>query len=132
MKIDSNYINPINDVKTDKAPSVESSDFEKILEKAKETGDTDQLRKACNDLESVFINMMMKTMRSSSIEEEDSLFKKSESEKMFEGMLDEEYASKMSKAGGIGIADMLFDQMSKYLYNDEEAKKQVSSFEMKG
>jgi Rod binding domain-containing protein len=37
----------------------------------------------------------------------------------------------MAEAGGIGISDMIFDQMEKYLYNDED-ENQVSSFEMKG
>lgn len=131
MKIDNNIINPINNNTSQNTPSAGSSDFEKILEKAKETGDTGQLREACSELESVFVNMMMKSMRST-VSEDEGIFKKSESEKMFEGMLDEKMSSKIAAAGGIGIGDMIFDQMSKYLYNDEDAEKKVSSFEMKG
>ena len=131
MKVDNNIIAPVNNTNQTPASSASSNDFEKILEKAKETGDTKQLKEACNQLESVFINMMMKSMRST-ITEDEGIFSKSEAEKMFEGMLDEEFSSKMSSAGGIGIGDMVFDQMSKYLYNDEEAQEKVSSFEMKG
>lgn len=132
MKIDNTIISPINNsnVKTP-ASNVGSSDFENILEKAKETGDTEQLKEACSELESVFINMMMKSMRST-VTEDEGIFSKSEAEKMFEGMLDEEFSSKMSKAGGIGIGDMIFDQMSKYLYNEDEVEKPTSTFEMKG
>lgn len=131
MKVDNNIIAPVNNTNQAPASSASSNDFEKILEQAKETGDTKQLKEACNQLESVFINMMMKSMRST-ITEDEGIFSKSEAEKMFEGMLDEEFSSKMSSAGGIGIGDMVFDQMSKYLYNDEEAQEKVSSFEMKG
>ncbi len=130
MKINNNIVNSVSDNQVNKNKT-NVSGFDKILEQAKETGDTKQLKEACSEMESIFVNMMMKTMRNS-IPEEDGLFKKSEAEKMFSGMLDEEYSKKMSEAGGIGIGDMLFDQMSKYLYNDEEAEKTASSFEMKG
>jgi flagellar protein FlgJ len=108
----------------------EVGDFDALLEEAKKTGDTSKLREATDALETVFINMMLKTMRTS-IPETEGFFKKSESEKTFQGMLDEAYAEKMSKAGGIGISDMIFDQFEKSLYNEEDDKK-VSSFELKG
>ena len=74
--------------------------------------------------------MMMKNMRPVE-SDEDSFFKKDESEKVFEEMLDEEYSKKMSEAGGIGISDMLFKQLSRNLYKNED-EKNVSSFEIKG
>lgn len=111
-----------------KGSDVSTDAFETLFEEAKSSGDTEALRKASQELEAVFINMMMKTMRSS-IPENDGLFKKSEAEKMFEEMLDEEYANSLSEAGGIGIGDMIFDQFEKYLYNDED---EITSFEMKG
>lgn len=130
MKIDNVTIAPqIND-KMPEQEKVSSTTFDKILEEAKNSGDTSPLREASNQLEAVFINMLMKTMRSS-IPEDEGIFKKSEAEKMFEGMLDEEYSNSMAEAGGIGISDMIFDQFEKYLYNDED-EKQVTSFEMKG
>jgi flagellar protein FlgJ len=110
--------------------SDEVGDFDALLEEAKKTGDTTKLREATDALETVFINMMLKTMRSS-IPETEGFFKKSESEKTFQGMLDEAYSEKMSKAGGIGISDMIFDQFKKSLYNEED-EKNVSSFELKG
>lgn len=108
---------------------VESTDFNDILEKAKSTGDTEALRDATDQLEAVFINMMLKSMRSG-IPESDGLFKKSESEKMFQEMLDSEYAKEMSSSGGIGISDMLFDQLKKYVEDDDGST--ATSFEMKG
>lgn len=109
---------------------VKEGEFDALLEEAKATGDTSKLREASDALEAVFLNMMLKSMRSS-IGETEGMFEKSESEKTFEGMLDEEYANKMSKAGGIGISDMIFDQFQKSLYNEED-ESNVSSFELKG
>lgn len=111
-----------------KENNVSKDGFDKLLEEAKKTGDTTALRDATDQLEAVFIQMMMKTMRNS-IPESEGIFKKSEAEKMFSEMLDDEYAKKMSEAGGIGISDMLFDQFEKYIDRDDE---QVSSFELKG
>jgi flagellar protein FlgJ len=129
MKIDNMMMTPkVSEALTKKSASEEVS-FEDVLKKAKESGDETELRKAVQELESVFINMMMKTMRSS-IQEEDGFFKKSESEKMFEGMLDEEYAKKLSEAGGIGLTDLIVDQLSDNLYNEED--EEVTSFELKG
>jgi|GEM_PF-1058922 len=120
-----------NQVKTSSdTTKVEESQFDALLEEAKATGDTKKLREATDELESIFLNMMLKTMRAS-IGETDGIFKKSEAEKTFEAMLDEEYAKKMASAGGIGISDMIFDQFEKSLYNDEDETK-VSSFELKG
>lgn len=111
-----------------KENNVSKDGFDKLFEEAKKTGDTTALRDATDQLEAVFIQMMMKTMRNS-IPESEGIFKKSEAEKMFSEMLDDEYAKKMSEAGGIGISDMLFDQFEKYIDRDDE---QVSSFELKG
>lgn len=111
-----------------KENNVSKDGFDKLLEEAKKTGDTTALRDATDQLEAVFIQMMMKTMRNS-VPETKGIFKKSEAEKMFSEMLDDEYAKKMSEAGGIGISDMLFDQFEKYIDQDDE---QVSSFELKG
>lgn len=125
--ISPNIIEKIKDATKDTGVSTDS--FETLFEEAKKSGDTEALKKATTELESIFVNMMMKTMRNS-IPESEGIFKKSEAEKMFSEMLDEEFAKKMSEAGGIGIGDMIFDQFEKYLYNEEDEKQ--SSFELKG
>lgn len=129
MEINSIVNGVVNKVKeAAKETDVSTDAFDKLFEAAKTSGDTEALKKATQELESVFINMMMKTMRSS-IPESEGIFKKSEAEKMFADMLDEEYAKNLSDAGGIGIGDMIFDQFEKYLYNEED---EITSFEMKG
>ncbi|MBN2794370.1 MAG: rod-binding protein [Clostridia bacterium] len=134
MKIDANTITPLVQETFNNAISqssdTEGDSFQAILEAAKASGDTEKLREVSNQLEGVFINMMMKVMRNT-IPDSEGIFQKSTAEKMFQSMLDETYADKMAEAGGIGISDMIFDQMEKYLYNEED-ENQGSSFEMKG
>jgi len=109
--------------------NVSQTGFDKILEEAKKSGDTTELRKATDELEAIFINMMMKSMRST-ITETDGIFKKSESEKMFQEMLDEEYANSMAASGGIGISDMIFKQFEQSMASEDD--EPASTFEMKG
>ncbi len=115
--------------KTENETSVGNTNFDQLLEEAKKSGNTDALRDATDQLEAVFINMMMKTMRSS-IPESEGIFKKSDSEKMFEEMLDDEYSTQMAKSGGIGISDMIFEQFEKSMASEDD--KPVTTFEMKG
>jgi|LGVF01.2.fsa_nt_gb flagellar protein FlgJ len=115
--------------KTENETSVGNTNFDQLLEEAKKSGNTDALRDATDQLEAVFINMMMKTMRSS-IPESEGIFKKSESEKMFEEMLDDEYSTQMAKSGGIGISDMIFEQFEKSMASEDD--KPATTFEMKG
>lgn len=129
MNINSVTTAPLVETQLKEEKTTSSSEFQAMLEAAKASGNTEELREATDELEAIFLNMMMKTMRES-IPDSEGIFKKSEAEETFQTMLDEEYTKNMSEAGGIGISDMIFDQFQKYLYNDEE--KQATSFEMKG
>lgn len=129
MNINSVTTAPLVETQLKAEKTTSSSEFQAMLEAAKASGNTEELREATDELEAIFLNMMMKTMRES-IPDSEGIFKKSEAEETFQTMLDEEYTKNMSEAGGIGISDMIFDQFQKYLYNDEE--KQATSFEMKG
>ncbi|MBN2898227.1 MAG: rod-binding protein [Clostridia bacterium] len=91
--------------------SVSDKSFEEALKKAAESGDDEQLKDACEQFESVFLNMMLQTMRKT-IPESD-LVEKSQGTKTFESMLDEEYSKSLAKGGGIGLADVLFNQLKK-------------------
>jgi len=129
MKIDALVAqNQINQAQ--KTEPTSKSSFDELLEKAKASGDTKELRKATDELEAVFINMMMKTMRNS-VPEGEGIFKKSEAEKMFGEMLDDEYSKKIAESGGIGISDMIFEQFEKHLQDDDDQAPKTS-FDMKG
>lgn len=69
-----------------------------------------KLRKTCQDMESVFINLMFTNMRNTVQRSE--LLPESMGEKIMRSMLDQEMATKMSRAGGIGLADLLYQQLS--------------------
>ena len=79
------------------------------LPDAKGKGDEAKLREAANEFEAIFIQQMLKTMRKTSLESE--FIKKSEGEKIFRSMLDEQYAILSAKSGSLGLGEMIFQQL---------------------
>ena len=75
--------------------------------------DDARLRKASNEFEAIFIQQMLKTMRKSSLESD--FVKKSEGEKIFRSMLDEQYAILSAKSGRLGLGEMIFQQFKSNL-----------------
>lgn len=71
-----------------------------------------ELRKACQDFEAVFITKLWKGMKST-VPQEGYLHSKQEEQYL--SMFDKEFAENMSRAGGIGLADMIYDQLSQKL-----------------
>ncbi|MFZ5943904.1 MAG: rod-binding protein [Bacillota bacterium] len=96
------------------------SKFSEVLKKAQSSQDKEKLINACQEFESLFIHQMISQMRAAI--PEGGLLPKSQGEKIFEDMLDEQYALKMSKSGGIGLAKILYEDLSKNLAstNDDE------------
>ena len=70
----------------------------------------EKLRKACADFESLFLNYMLKSMRSSV--PEGGITGQSEEGKMFQSMFDENLANEISSSGGLGLGDILLKQLS--------------------
>lgn len=103
--------------------------FEAALKKAAESGDQTALKKACQDFESIFVQMVFKNMRSTV--PENALLEKSQAQSIFEGMLDEELSKKVAGANGMGIADLMFNQLQKK-YGPKEAAEEVPSLDLKG
>jgi Rod binding domain-containing protein len=68
------------------------------------------LREVAQQFESMFVQMMMKSMREAGFGE--GMLESREAE-TFQSMHDKEIAQQMSRRGGLGIADMLVDQMSR-------------------
>lgn len=69
------------------------------------------LKKACKDFESMLVGQVMKQMRQT-VQKSD-LFGSSEKEDMFQGMLDDQMATDMSKHQSLGIADAMYKQLSR-------------------
>ena len=81
------------------------------LAKAEKTvrSEEDKLKEACQGFEAIFVHQMLKTMRQATMD--GGLIKKSNAEKIFTDMLDQEMAEIQSKTSRNGIADMLFEQL---------------------
>jgi len=72
-----------------------------------------RLREASNEFEAIFIQQMLKTMRKTSLESD--FIKKSEGEKIFRSMLDEQYAILSAKSGRLGLGEMIYQQLKSNL-----------------
>ena len=68
-----------------------------------------QLKEACAAFEGMFMDLMMKTMRKASMESE--LIKKSNGEKIFTEMLDQQYVDIMVKRGDSGLGGTLYEHL---------------------
>lgn len=108
----------------DQAHAVEGEGFKDLLAVAAESGDAKSLREACEAFESFFIEKLFKQMRSGTAN--DGFIEKSNARATFEGMLDEQMSKEMSKAGGIGLADYMFDSLKRAYGIQEETSKSTS------
>lgn len=89
----------------------EQDEFQNILETAIAEKDDEGLKEACREFEGYFVKQMYSVMKSTL--QETTLTEKSHGREIFEDMLDDEYAKEISTGRGIGIADMLYRQLSK-------------------
>jgi Rod binding domain-containing protein len=71
-----------------------------------------RLREACEGFEAIFIQKIWEQMRKN-VPQEGYLHSRDEA--MYQAMYDQEFARKMASAGGIGLADMLYDQLAQRL-----------------
>jgi len=72
------------------------------------------IRDAAEMFESYFLQIMFREMRRTTFNEQGFL-PKSHAEKIFTEMMDEEVSKSAAAAGGIGIADMIYRQMTRHL-----------------
>lgn len=68
-----------------------------------------RLREACEGFEAMFLDIMFKEMRNTV--PENTLFGESQGEKIWHSMLDTELMQNVAKSGGVGIADMMYDNL---------------------
>lgn len=86
-------------------------DFEETLQKAMAEKDDKKLKEACEQVETYMLTSIFKQMKESTKMGEE-LMPKGDYEEMFEDQLIEKQCESMVKAGGIGLADMMYKQMS--------------------
>lgn len=70
-----------------------------------------KLDEACKDFEAIMLNKIMSSMRDSL--PEGGLYEKSYGEKIFQSMLDEELTRQMAHGKGMGLAKLLYEELSK-------------------
>ncbi|HKK32695.1 MAG TPA: rod-binding protein [Desulfomicrobiaceae bacterium] len=75
------------------------------------TNEPDKLRETCQEFEAIFVQTMLKGMRSTV--SKDGFIESGQGEEMFEEFMDVEVAKSASRTAGFGIADALYRQMQK-------------------
>lgn len=101
------------------------------LEPSDKGQDEAKLRKACQDFEAVFIGQIWKQMRSS-VPKDGMLHSKEE--ESYLSMFDQELSVKMSRSGGIGLSDLLYENLSQRLVNasrDTDSAKPLKPLDRK-
>lgn len=78
---------------------------------AAKSGEDVKLKAACKEMEAVFLNMMLSKLRATV--PKGNLLGNSQEEQMLTSLLDTELTKNMAQAGGMGLADMLYRQLSK-------------------
>ncbi|SDD82436.1 rod-binding protein [Sporomusa acidovorans] len=91
--------------------AIQNSGRAKTADAAKTSAEDAKLRTACRDMEAVFLNLMLTQMRETV--PKGNLLGNSREEQMLTSMLDTELTKNMAQAGGMGLADMLYRQLSK-------------------
>lgn len=112
-----NNITDYNNIK-DKVQDSQQEGFESALEKAMAEKDEKKLKKACSDLETIFVNMMFKQMRNTV--QKSGLVDGGSAEEMYEDMLFDKYAEEVSKGQGTGLGDVLYKQLAKSMKKESE------------
>lgn len=100
----------IDTLKTSQA-GLDKEGFEETLQNAIQSKDDKKLKEACEQVETYMITSIFKQMKKST-ELGERLLPKGDYEEMFEDYMIEEQCKNLTKAGGIGLADMMYKQMS--------------------
>lgn len=75
-----------------------------------DAGDDAKLKSVCREMEAVFLNLMLSRMRATVPKSE--LLPDRSKEEIMQSMLDSELTKNMAQAGGAGLADMLYRQLT--------------------
>ena len=81
------------------------------IEKAEKAEYNKRLKEACDGFEEIFVHKLIQVMRSST--EKESLLSGGRGEEIFQDMLDENYASLITKSRALGLSDLIFEQTKK-------------------
>ncbi len=82
-----------------------------VVNEAATSKEDQELKSACKGFEAMFLNMMYKQMRATV--PADTLFGESNAKKVYQEMHDEKLMDSIADGGGVGLADMLYKQLSR-------------------
>jgi flagellar protein FlgJ len=87
------------------------NNFKDILAQAEREQDDTKLKQACQDIETMFIQQMLKQMRATV--PKGGLIPESMASNLYQEMLDAEYSKLMASSPGdsLGIADLIYQQL---------------------
>ena len=88
-----------------------AAQLEKAAENSADDKDKAKLKGACRDMEAVFLNLMLSKMRDT-VPKANLMGDETSKDDIMRSMLDGEMTKNMAKAGGMGLADMLYRQLS--------------------
>lgn len=74
------------------------------------TSDDKKLKESCQEFEAMFIKQMLSAMKKTV--NKSGLIKENMGEKIFDDMLNDEYAKSMASTSGFGIAEMMYKQLA--------------------
>ncbi len=95
------------------------ADLNSIKQQAKSDGQG-ALREVAEQFESIFLNMVLKSMRAANEAfEEDGVFNSQQS-KMYRDMYDQQISLSLTQGPGIGMADMLVKQLGGYAERNQQ------------
>ena len=80
-----------------------------------------ELKEACKGFEAMFLSMMYKQMRATV--PENKLFGESNGQKIFMDMRDNELMKTVADSGGLGLADLMYRQLSPQVNGQAGAQK---------
>lgn len=95
--------------------------LDSAMNKTSDDADTAKLKKVCRDLESVFLNYMMTTMRATV--PKDTLTGDGPEKEIYQSLFDTELTTQVAQAGGMGLADMIYRQLSSDMKSKNQAPK---------
>ena len=67
------------------------------------------LRDVSKQFEALFVNQLVSAMRKTVVK--DGLFKESQAEKVYQGMLDFEHSQRMAESGQIGLSKLIYEHL---------------------
>lgn len=120
------------DLAASNVASAEATEFKNVLTNAMNSGEDEELKKACDQLESYMLSMVFKQVKESMLsDDEDSLIPKGDYVKMFEGNMINALADEVTEAGGVGLSKAIYKQMkatydAQMQMSNEQAKVDMS------